>query len=179
MSVKNAFSVRRIVTGENDQGKSYIEIDENSPYVTYLSKDGGAACADIWNTTGCPSTARAPATLSTPTKLAPPPEGSVFRVVRFPPDSDMAEGETGLPHDDSASEAEQGQDKTIHPQMHKTMSVDYAIVLSGEIYAVMETEEVRMLPGDVLVQRATGHAWANRSNEPCTMAFVLIEASDK
>jgi uncharacterized cupin superfamily protein len=68
---------------------------------------------------------------------------------------------------------------TIHPMMHKTKSVDYAIVLSGEIVAIMEDGETTMRAGDVLVQRATSHSWANRSDVPCMIAFVLVDARDE
>jgi quercetin dioxygenase-like cupin family protein len=60
--------------------------------------------------------------------------------------------------------------------MHRTRSIDYAIVLSGEIWAVMDEGEIKMSPGDVFIQRGTNHAWANRSNGPCIVAFVLIDA---
>ena len=63
-----------------------------------------------------------------------------------------------------------------HPGFHKTSSVDYAIVLSGEIYALMDEGEVRLTAGDVLIQRGTNHAWSNRSDKPATLAFVLVDA---
>ena len=63
-----------------------------------------------------------------------------------------------------------------HPGFHKTSSVDYAIVLSGEIYALMDEGEVLLEAGDVLIQRGTNHAWSNRSDEPAYLAFVLVDA---
>ena len=63
-----------------------------------------------------------------------------------------------------------------HAHMHRTRSIDYAIVLSGEIWAVMDEGETKMVAGDVLIQRGTNHAWANRSNVPCVVAFALIDA---
>jgi len=63
-----------------------------------------------------------------------------------------------------------------HPMMHTTNTVDYAIILSGEIWAIMDVGEKKMKAGDVLVQRGTNHAWANRSNKPCHVAFILIDA---
>ena len=63
-----------------------------------------------------------------------------------------------------------------HAHMHRTRSIDYAIVLSGEIWAVMDEGETKMVSGDMLIQRGTNHAWANRSNAPCVVAFVLIDA---
>ena len=60
--------------------------------------------------------------------------------------------------------------------MHKTHTIDYAVIVKGEIYAVLDQEEVLLKAGDSLVQRGTHHAWSNRSDEPCTIAFVLISA---
>jgi quercetin dioxygenase-like cupin family protein len=59
--------------------------------------------------------------------------------------------------------------------MHRTKTVDYGIVLSGEIYLVVDEGETLLKPGDVVVQRGTNHAWSNRSDEPCRMAFVLVD----
>ena len=67
-------------------------------------------------------------------------------------------------------------DNTRHPGFHKTDTIDYAIVLSGEIYALMDEGEVLLKAGDVLVQRGTNHAWSNRTEAPCCIAFVLIDA---
>ena len=63
-----------------------------------------------------------------------------------------------------------------HGQTHRTRSLDFAIVLSGEIWAIMDVGEKKMTAGDMLVQRGTNHAWANRSNDPCNVAFILIDA---
>jgi hypothetical protein len=63
-----------------------------------------------------------------------------------------------------------------HPGFHKTDTIDYAIVLSGEIWAMMDEGETLLKQGDVLVQRGTNHAWSNRTNEPAILAFVLIDA---
>ena len=109
--------------------------------------------------------------------LEPPPSGSIFRVVEFPPDATLAgtfdrkaafEG-MGAGH---AMDA----DASRHPGMHKTNTVDYAIVLSGEIWALMDEGETLMRAGDVLVQRGTNHAWSNRGTVPCLVAFILISA---
>jgi mannose-6-phosphate isomerase-like protein (cupin superfamily) len=62
-----------------------------------------------------------------------------------------------------------------HPLMHRTETIDYAIVLSGEITMVMDDRDVELKAGDVLVQCGTNHAWSNRSNAPCVIAFVLID----
>ena len=68
------------------------------------------------------------------------------------------------------------EDRDRHPGMHKTATVDYAIVLTGEIWAVIDEGETLMKPGDTLIQRGTNHAWSNRTNESCRVAFILIDA---
>jgi quercetin dioxygenase-like cupin family protein len=80
-----------------------------------------------------------------------------------------------VPIDETARSASKGG-PVRHAHMHRTRSIDYAIVLSGEVWAVMDVGETRLTAGDVLIQRGTNHAWANRSNTPCIVAFVLIDA---
>ena len=80
-----------------------------------------------------------------------------------------------VPIDATAQSASKGGE-VRHAHMHRTRSIDYAIVLSGEIWAVMDVGETKLVAGDVLVQRGTNHAWANRSDAPCIIAFVLIDA---
>ena len=76
--------------------------------------------------------------------------------------------------DATAKSASRGEVR--HAHMHRTRSLDYAIVLSGEIWAIMDEGETKLVTGDMFVQRGTNHAWANRSNEPCVIAFILIDA---
>ena len=140
------------------------------------------AVTDFWKTFATPAdnglaTANDPCAL--PVQVAPPPSGSVFRVVQFPPDKDWAAKAAAMGGsvaiDETAKSASKGG-KVRHAHMHRTRSIDYAIVLSGEIWAVMDVGETKLVAGDVLVQRGTNHAWANRSNDPCVIAFVLIDA---
>jgi mannose-6-phosphate isomerase-like protein (cupin superfamily) len=138
------------------------------------------ACTDLWKTYSAPAdNATSGDACHGRITLAPPPAGSVFRVVQFPPDGEYvgnwsreqafaAMGESGASAVAASSERHEG--------MHRTNSTDYAIVLSGEIWAVLDADETLMRPGDVLVQRGTSHAWSNRTDEPCLVAFVLIDA---
>ena len=109
--------------------------------------------------------------------LEPPRNGSIFRIVEFPPDA------AGGGFDRAASFRAMGASHTMdpdasrHPAMHRTDTVDYAIVLSGEIWALMDEGETLMRAGDTLVQRGTNHAWSNRSVEPCVVVFVLVSAA--
>lgn len=135
---------------------------------------------DLWKTLSTPAdNAGSEDPCGEPISLAPPENGTVFRVVEFPPDKDYVGkwkrevafgslGESGAEAVDSGSSRHEG--------MHRTRSVDYAFVMSGEIWAVMDQGEVLMKPGDVLIQRGTNHAWSNRSDSPALVGFVLIDA---
>jgi mannose-6-phosphate isomerase-like protein (cupin superfamily) len=173
---------RRIVTGHDARGRSVILSDETSPHVMPIMDQPNFAVTDFWKTNSIPAdnsgaTADDPCRL--PIQVAPPPNGSVFRVVQFPPDKDWAAKAAAMGGsvaiDETAKAAHTGG-PVRHAHMHRTRSIDYAIVLSGEIWAVMDEGETKMTTGDVLIQRGTNHAWANRSNAPCIVAFVLIDA---
>jgi naringenin degradation protein FdeH len=173
---------RRIVTGHDTQGGSAVLSDEVSPHVMPIMGQPNFAVTDFWKTASTPAdngvaTDKDPC--SVPTQVAPPDGGSVFRVVQFPPDKDWAAKAAAMGGsvaiDETAKAANTGG-PIRHAHMHRTRSIDYAIVLSGEIWAVMDNGETKMTAGDVLIQRGTNHAWANRSNAPCVVAFVLIDA---
>jgi naringenin degradation protein FdeH len=173
---------RRIVTGHDAQGRSVILSDDTSPHVMPIMNQSNFAVTDFWRTTSTPAdngprTSDDPCGL--PIQVAPPGNGSVFRVVQFPPDRDWAAKAAAMGGsvaiDETAKAAHTGG-PVRHAHMHRTRSIDYAIVLSGEIWAVMDEGETRMTTGDMLIQRGTNHAWANRSNAPCMVAFVLIDA---
>jgi Cupin domain len=173
---------RRVVTGHDPQGQSIIASDAASPHVMPIMDQPNFAVTDFWKTFATPAdnglaTANDPCAL--PVQVAPPASGSVFRVVQFPPDKDWAAKAAAMGGsvaiDETAKSASKGGE-VRHAHMHRTRSIDYAIVLSGEIWAVMDVGETKLVAGDVLVQRGTNHAWANRSSTPCVIAFVLIDA---
>jgi hypothetical protein len=173
---------RRIVTGHDAQGRSMILSDDRVPHVMPIMNQSNFAVTDFWKTSFTPadnSTATSADPCELPIQVAPPGNGSVFRVVQFPPDKDWAAKAAAMGGsvaiDETAKAAHTGG-PVRHAHMHRTRSIDYAIVLSGEIWAVMDEGESKMGAGDVLIQRGTNHAWANRSNAPCVVAFVLIDA---
>ncbi|MGX7006104.1 cupin domain-containing protein [Caballeronia sp. KNU42] len=180
--MKNQFGqVRRIITGHDNDGKSIIVEDKPSPHTMHLPGVPTFGVTDIWKTKSSPaSNAGCADACDGPIVLEPPTSGTVFRVVEFPPDRDYVgkwdahAGFSGM--GDSGAGALATRDAP-HEAMHKTRSVDYAFVLSGEIVAVLDTCEVVMQPGDVLVQRGTNHAWSNRTDTPATVGFVLIDAT--
>jgi hypothetical protein len=139
------------------------------------------AVTDFWKALTLPadnSAATAKDPCQVPFVVAPPTDGCVFRVVEFPPDhhweAKVAAMGGSAPVDETAKVAKGGAVR--HGQMHRTRSLDFAIVLSGEIWAIMDVGEKKMVAGDMLVQRGTNHAWANRSEKPCHVAFILIDA---
>jgi hypothetical protein len=173
---------RRIVTGHNAQGRSVILSDDASPHVMPIMSQPNFAVTDFWKTSSAPAD-NGPQTTADPCQLpiqvAPPANGSVFRVVQFPPDKEWAAKAAAMGGSvaiDETAKAAHTAGPVRHAHMHRTRSIDYAIVLSGEIWAVMDEGETKMNAGDVLIQRGTNHAWANRSNAPCVVAFALIDA---
>jgi quercetin dioxygenase-like cupin family protein len=171
--------IRRIVTGHNAQGRSIIVSDAPSPHVLTLPGRADLALTDLWVTDRAPaSNAGSVDTAKRRMSLEPPMKGSIFRVVEFPPD---AAGGGGF--DRAAAFRAMGAthaldpDGSRHPAMHRTDTVDYALVVSGEIWALMDEGETLMRAGDTLVQRGTNHAWSNRSDQPSLVAFVLVSAA--
>jgi hypothetical protein len=177
--------VRRIVTGHDGDGKAVFVDDAPAPRAAAFTSVPGHAFAQVWST--APG-AGLPAPACDPTQaggsLLPAPGGSSFLVVAFPPDAVM----TGPGFDGAAAGAELGAAlpglidtfEPDHPGMHTTDSIDYGIVLDGEIWLELDDGATRHLRrGDVVVQNGTRHAWRNRSGATATMAFVLLGAARK
>lgn len=175
-------SVRRVVTGHDAAGKAVVLADGEPPVVVRSPVQPGLAFHEIWNTAGMPQTIAArfdePTTKHSGT--APPKGGTVIRIVDLPP-----EGPDGPSFDKEQSrqlfsavglaENAERHKPGRHPLMHRTESIDYGIVLSGEIVMLLDEEEVILKEGDVVVQRGTVHAWTNRTNRICRMAFILTD----
>ena len=171
--------IRRVVTGHNAAGRSVFIMDAPAPHV-YQRTQGSAVVTELWETRTMPADNGGIAEATDhPFRLAPPKNGTVFRVIEYPPDRQRLvalERERASADDGSGHGAAFDRGSPRHPGFHKTNSVDYAIVLSGEIYALMDEGEVLLKTGDVLVQRGTNHAWSNRGDESAYVAFVLIDA---
>lgn len=169
--------IRRVITGHDENGKSVFIVDGDAAAVKEMASMPGLALTDIWQTGGAPASNAGNADAADrPVVLEPPANGTIFRVVEFPPDSRWrgradakdAFGSIGADHatDDSSDD----------PMMHKTATVDYLLVLKGEIWAILDDSEVCLKQGDVMVQRGTNHSWSVRTDEPCLLAAVLVSA---
>ena len=169
--------VRRVLTGHDPDGRSTFIADGPAPNVKEMPHFPGLALTDLWETKGAPaSNAGGSDAASRPVHLEPPKNGTILRIVEFPPDSTRPQGADGSAGF-KAIGAGHAQDKaSSDPMMHRTSTVDYIIVLQGEIYAVMETGEKLLRAGDILVQRGTNHSWSVRGSEPCIVAAVLVSA---
>ena len=169
--------IRRIVTGHNARGRSMIASDRPSPHVMTLPGRTDFALTDLWVTGGAPaSNAGSADPAKRPMTLEPPNNGTIFRVVEFPPDAAPGGFDREAAFRAMGAGHAMDPDASRHPGMHRTDTVDYAIVLSGEIWALMDEGETLMRAGDTLVQRGTNHAWSNRSDQPCLVAFILVSA---
>jgi len=169
--------VRRVVTGHDAQGRSTIIADGPAASVKEIPSFPGLALTDLWETADAPaSNAGSDDAADRPVHLEPPENGTIFRIVEFPPDANRpkdADSGQGF----KAIGAGHTQDRhSADPMMHRTATVDYAVVLRGEIHAVLEKGEALLRAGDVLVQRGTNHSWSVRGSEPCLVAFVLVSA---
>ena len=172
--------IRRIVTGHDAQGRSVIVTDAPSPHVLSLLDDPPLGLTDLWVTSDSPAddSSQADGAARSKLTLEPPVGGTIFRVVEFPPDeATVGKLDRKKLFETMAASGAMDPDGARHPGMHKTATVDYAIVISGEIHAVMDEGETLMKAGDCLVQRGTNHAWSNRSQTPCLVAFVLVSAT--
>ena len=171
--------IRRVVTGHNAEGKSVFVSDGPSPHVMQRGT-GSVTVTELWETRATPADNRGNAdAIDRAFRLHPPKNGTVFRIIAYPPDKVRLPAlarEAERPDDGSGRMAARDRGNPRHAGFHKTDSVDYAIVLSGEIFAMMDEGEVLLKAGDVLIQRGTNHAWSNRTDEPAYVAFVLIDA---
>jgi mannose-6-phosphate isomerase-like protein (cupin superfamily) len=171
--------IRRVVTGHDDSGQAVVISDGPAGNVLHRSSRPGFAMTDLWHTDSSPADmASGPDPAGRPVVLKPPAGGTVFRVVQFDPE----DPELIATIDGAAAFAAMGAAGNVtagarHPYMHRTDSVDYAVILSGSITMLLDDEDVELRAGDVVVQRGTNHAWANRGTEPCLIAFVLVDAS--
>jgi len=175
-------SIRRIIVAdEND--RSRVIADGPSPDIRTDPARPGFFCSRIWVTDCTPVRLQGlRESLHLPHTLVPPAGGSTCYVVTFPPDARFR-GKVGAREVANyftmmdAPDASTYSAKAPHPYMQKTRTLDFCLVLDGEITLVLDTEEVHLKAGDTVVQRGTNHAWSNRSDRPCVVAFSAHDAA--
>jgi mannose-6-phosphate isomerase-like protein (cupin superfamily) len=143
-----SLNIRRVVTGHDEQGRAKVLIDEQVKNV--FSQRPGAHYSVIWSSEGFPVNNDGDADPSNKKIGTTVPNGTAFRIVSFGPG--------------------------VSPRNHRTDSIDYAVVISGEIDMELDIGSVHLKAGDVLVQRGTIHNWVNKGTEPCVIAFTLVAA---
>ena len=173
--------MRRVITGHNDEGKSIVVID--GPPSRSIGEDVGGLF-ELWNTDG--------GIVDTKDKidraddeiiLSPPINGSKFRYFQINPTPEGVPIEImqAIAHDafKRIGAAHHRIDTSKHPAMHQTKTIDYIILLKGDVTLLLDEDEVRLKPHDVVVQRGTNHAWVNNGTEPALLIAVLIDSNIK
>ena len=173
-------AVRRVVTGHDPEGRSIVRQDGPPARGVTLGGESGTTFHEIWNTRATPapidraSGEPAEAGIS----LLPPSGGTRIRILDIPPDDGTV---AALPREavralfEAIGAGHALVEDPPHPLMHRTETIDYGIVLDGELTLILDSGETVVRAGDVIVQRGTSHAWANRSNANARIAFVLID----
>ena len=177
--------VRRIVTAINKEGKSYIVQDggPNPSAVRQNPARPGFVVSNLWATAGSPAPLNSEDLSPTIKGIMPPKNGTVIKTIDYPPYSkERAEAERTQGFISAGGHSEQGVRRVQgrHPGFHETDTIDYAIVLFGEMVALVDDGEVTMKAGDVLIHRGTSHAWENRrTDQPARILFVLVDGQPK
>ncbi|MCB4363514.1 cupin domain-containing protein [Hydrogenophaga taeniospiralis] len=175
--------IHRVVTGHDADGKAIVASSGPLPTVVEIAAIPGTVFHEVWSTAATPAPVDngADPTLG-PLMLPPPKQGTRMRFVDIPPDTAefLAQGAGKMK--DAFSQIGDEKASTVkahspHPLMHRTESVDYGVVIEGELTLVLDDSEVQLRPGSVVVQRGSNHAWANRSGKPCRMLFVLVDGA--
>jgi uncharacterized cupin superfamily protein len=175
--------VRRIVTIDDDRGMSRRFMDGPSPDVRKDPARPGYVATRIWVTEASPARIKGVReTLHLPHAIEPPPNGSLCRIVTFPPDASyrgkVGAAEVAAFFRAMGSPAASTYATTApHPYMQKTRTLDLCVILEGEITLVLDTAEIHLSEGDTVVQRGTNHAWSNRSPRDCVIAFSMHDAA--
>jgi quercetin dioxygenase-like cupin family protein len=143
-----ALQLRRVVTGHDDNGRALVKIDGVAKNV-FTSRPGASAC-NIWTTAQSPANNDGDSDEGLRKVAMTLKNGTIFRVIEFAPG--------------------------VEARNHRTDSIDYIIVMSGEIDMELDDSVVHLKAGDVMVQRGTIHNWVNRGSETCTLAVILVDA---
>ena len=175
--------IRRVITGHDPNGKAIVIEDGLAPAVRTNPLRPGHISVDLWKTATTPHVLHAtePDPTGGPKQIHPPSGGTVFRISEIAPETatvrnippEQSRAVFAAMGNEAATTA--GKANGRHPFMHRTESIDYAVVLKGEITLLLDDRDVVLQAGDVVIQRGTNHAWSNRSDQPVLMLYVLID----
>ena len=173
-------AIHRVVTGHDPDGKAIIASNGPLAAVVELAAIPGMVFHEVWETGATPAPVDNCADPTTgPMMHGAPKNGTRIRFVDLPPDTNyLAEADTrmkALFEEVNNVEGLTTKSNSPHPMMHRTESIDYGIVIEGELVLILDDSEVPLKPGSVVIQRVTNHAWANRTDRPCRMLFVQID----
>ena len=168
---------RRVVTGHDERGRAVI-IEDAPPSRIYDNLgQKGLVFFEVWNTqespihidrsSGEPHESRL--------SLSPPPRGTRIRVLDIPVEDPASSDLDAVFENIGGKDAHIGAKSGRHANFHRTQTIDYGIVLDGEITLLMDVGETTLYPGDICIQRGTNHGWVNRGSKPCRIAFILID----
>ncbi len=179
MSEQPLSAPRRVLTAIDAEGQSYVAADGPSP-ADFVLPGTTYRSSNIWRTHAAPGAIEAPDDIVDHRGVLPPTHGTVLRVIDFPPIGDATPDQRAAMVKAVFAalypDADHHEGSTRSASMHTTDTIDYAIVLEGEIVAVLDRDETLLRAGDILIQRGTAHGWENRSNRIARIAFVLIDA---
>jgi len=179
--MKQLPAIRRVITGHDANGKAVVTANTPVPTVVEIEAIPGTVFHEIWQTLATPAPIGNGADPTLGALVLPPPKhGTRIRFVDIPPDTQefLERGAARMQAaftqigDAKASTVDQ---HSPHPLMHRTESVDYGVVIAGEVVLILDDSEVALKTGDVVIQRGTNHAWANRTSEMCRMLFILVD----
>jgi quercetin dioxygenase-like cupin family protein len=174
--------VRRVVTGHDANGRAIVLSDGPAPVVKTIPARPGYRGTDLWKTSAMPApiTRDEPDPTLGPRTLHPLPNGTTIRITELGPETDELRNLNGesvrtIFAGSGAEGASTFKPGGRHPLMHRTETIDYAVVLEGEITLVLDDEDVQLKTGDVVIQRGNNHSWSNRSDKLCRMLYILID----
>ena len=173
-----AKAVRRLVTGHRPDGRSTVLIDGPAPNIK--QRKAGNASNLLWVTDESPAEVSGAADRAAREIGVPPPRrGTVFRIAEFPPGvgGEVRDNEALLRDFGIGADVKRGH-APRHPAIHRTRTIDYVVVLEGEIDLLLDDRDVRLKAGDVVVQQGSNHAWINRGAATCRLAMVFVDAEE-
>jgi len=173
-----AKAVRRLVTGHRPDGRSTVLIDGPAPNIK--QRKAGNASTLLWVTDESPAEVSGAADRAAREIGVPPPRrGTVFRIAEFPPGvgGEVRDNEALLRDFGIGADVKRGH-APRHPAIHRTRTIDYVVVLEGEIDLLLDDRDVRLKAGDVVVQQGSNHAWINRGAATCRLAMVFVDAEE-